>query len=187
MAGIITPERRARYRGLESIFEYTNEDGELYLRNCGQAAAATLLTCHGVWTPDEDHAVGRMSHLELRFGPDNLGGVFGTSRKCVERICESYDVPLIDVMGEEALRYELDRHNPVVVMLGVPWRRVWRLNVPGGHWMVAYGYDPEHVYLTNWAMGRMTWPEFRRRWRSPIAWLIRMRRRGLAAAHPRRR
>jgi hypothetical protein len=189
MAGIITPARSplAEYRGLAAIFEFTNEDGELFLRNCGQAAAATLLTCHGIWAPTEERAGAHMWRLELHFPPDNLGGRLGTSRRCVESICQAHGVPLTEVAGEEALRRELDRHNPVLVMLGVSPGTFWHIPLPGGHWMVAYGYDREHIYLTNWDEGKMPWAEFRRRWRSWVAWLIRMRRRGLAAAQPRRR
>jgi hypothetical protein len=183
MAGIIIPERTrpAEYQGLESIFEYTNDDGELFLRNCGQAAAATLLTSHGLWQASADRAVTHMAHLEHRYPPDNLRGCWGTSRRCFERICAAHRLPVREVVGEEALRRELSRRNPVALMLGVSPGRFCGIPMPGGHWLVAYGYDESAVYVTNWAAGKMSWREFRHRWRSVVALLIRMRLRGLAA------
>jgi hypothetical protein len=174
----------ADYRGLAEIFEYTNDDGELYRRNCGQAAAATLLTSLGVWLPAEERAAAYLGYLEQRFGPDNLGGLFGTSRRCIERICGAHGVALTEVRSEDGLRCQLDQRNPVVVMLGVSPRKLCGIELPSGHWMVAYGYDRDAVYLTNWHGATMPWPEFRRRWRSWVGLLIRMRCRGLAASSP---
>jgi hypothetical protein len=179
MAGMVFGDGTPEYCGLASIFEYTNGDGELCGRNCGQAAAATLLTHHGLLEPIPARAVGQMHRLEQEHPPDNLGGVFGTSRKRVERICAAFGLPLREVAGEAALRGELDAGNPVVVMVGVPAGRVWGVDLPGGHWMVAYGYDAEAVYLTNY--GRMEWAAFRRGWYSFVGRLIRMHGRGLAA------
>ena len=39
------------YVGLDEIFEYTNWDGSEVDFNCGQAAAATFLTCQGCYEP----------------------------------------------------------------------------------------------------------------------------------------
>ena len=182
MAGMVFGENSwsPDYRGLPAIFAYTNADGELFRTNCGQAAVATFLTHHGRLSPDAGKAMTTMRRLELEHPPNNLFGALGTSRRRVERACRAFGLPLKEVAGEAALRAELDRQNPVLVMLGLPIRTRWGVDLPGGHWMVAYGYDAEYVYLTNY--GRMPWPAFRRGWRSFVAWLIRMRRRGLAAA-----
>src|SRR5260370_33416424 len=53
MARIIRPALNdpSNYRGLEWIFEYTNQDGALTTWNCGHAAAATFLTHHGAMDP----------------------------------------------------------------------------------------------------------------------------------------
>ena len=83
-------------------------------------------------------------------------------------------------MGEGELRIQLSQGNPALVMLGITARRLLnRLDLPGGHWMVAYGYDADHVYLTNW--GRMTWQEFRAGWGKLVPQLIHMHHRGLVA------
>lgn len=183
MACLITPDPAdADYQGLDAIFEYTNDDGELCRRNCGQAAAATLLTSHGAWQPMPEQASFRMGHLEMHFPPDNLGGLWGTSRRCLERICRAHQLRLITVEGEAALRRALERRNPVAVMIGVSPRKFCGIPLPGGHWLVVYGYDRHGVHVTNWVGGSITWPEFRQRWATWLGLLIGMRRRGLAIA-----
>ena len=181
MAGIVTPAEKdaADFVGLGAIFEYTNGDGALTLSNCGQAAAATFLTHHGRLLADAAHASRVMAALERCHPPNVLGGLFGTSRRRVARICAAFGVPLRAVCGEAALRASLVRREPVIVMLGVSAGRWWRFELPGGHWMVAYACDAGGVYLTNW--GKMSWNEFRRGWSAVVPRLIGMRRRGLAA------
>jgi hypothetical protein len=46
--------------------------------------------------------------------------------------------------------------------------------------MVAYGFDSDFVYLTNF--GRMSWSDFRMGWRSLVPRLISMGQRGLGLA-----
>jgi hypothetical protein len=162
------------YRGLRDLFEFTNWDGRHTRFNCGQAAACTFLTHHGVLKP---HAAA-MLDVEQSHPPDNLGGWLGTSRRRVERICNSHGQQLGEVTGEAELRCYLGDGKPVIVMLGVPGRRVGPWHVPLGHWMVAYGFDDEFVYLSN--QGRMTWGEFRAGWSTLVPRLIRMHGRGLS-------
>jgi hypothetical protein len=168
------------YRGVKAIFEYTNTDGARVRTNCGQAAAATLLTFHGKLAPAPARVMAR---LERDFPPDNLGGLFGTSRRCVIRMCRAFGLRLIPVDGEDALRRQLAQGNPVAVMLGVSGGRFLHFDLPAGHWMTAYGYDCERIYLTNGSP--MSWAEFRGGWDSYVPRFINMRRRGLAASSPR--
>jgi hypothetical protein len=181
MASIVsaTAQAVANFAGLDSIFEYTNGDGTLCRTNCGQAAAATFLTHYGRLPahPADPHRI--MTTLERKHPPNVLGGVFGTSRRRVARICSSFGVPVREVPGEAALRASLIRRKPVIVMLGVSAGRLWRFDLPGGHWMVAYACDTDGVYLTNW--GKMSWDEFRHGWGGLVPRLIGMWGRGLAA------
>jgi hypothetical protein len=64
-------------------------------------------------------------------------------------------------------------------MLGVSAGKFLSFDLPGGHWMVAYGFDGDHVYLTNW--GRMSWQEFHAGWNALVPRLINMRGKGLVA------
>jgi hypothetical protein len=173
----------ATYRGLSSIYEFINSDGEYRKFNCGQAAACTLLTHHHVFPIDleSDPARNVMECVEGDHPPDNIGGWAGTSRRRVERICRVNGLPVEVVEGEEELRHCLDRNRPVMVMVGTEGPRIWKWYAPAGHWMVAYGYDANQIFLTNWSGCGMPWPEFRRRWAAIVPRFISMRNRGLVA------
>jgi len=182
MAHFIDPGsiRENIYQGLTRIFQYTNGDGEHWQYNCGQAAACTFLTFHGCLPPAEDKAQGLMRQIEDGHPPDNMGGFFGTSRRRVERICRANGVRTRAIRGETQLRKELTENRPVIVMLGVPGPKVFkRYTMPAGHWMVAYGFDDERVFLTN--HGTMSWEEFRKGWRALVPRLISMNHRGLVS------
>ena len=183
MAGLIFPDdsRAAGYQGLSSIFEFTNGDGAFVRTNCGQAAAATFLTYCGKFSPASGEPGQFMAAIESIDPPDNLGGAFGTSRRRVARICRRHGIRLHEIAGETTMRQKLAEGRPVIVMLGVSAGRLFnRIDLPGGHWMVAYGFDRDHVYLTN--HGRMKWDEFRRGWSGFVPRLIGMRGKGLVSA-----
>lgn len=165
------------YLGLPEFFEFDNWDGRWTKFNCGQAAACSLLRHYGRL----EAVAEAMQAIERVFPPDNLGGWLGTSRSRVEEICRAAGIPLQETRGEEAIRENLSRLRPVIVMLGLPGRvRLLGFPLPVGHWMVAYGFDENFVYLSNW--GRMAWEDFRRGWRSIVPRLIRMHHRGLVVA-----
>jgi hypothetical protein len=177
MAHIIQPltSSPSGYRGLGWIFEYTNFDGALSRYNCGQAAAASFLTHHGFMDPLR--ADRNMAWLERYHPPDQLAGWFGTGRHRVERILRTFHLEWTEVVGESALRHELDAGNPVILMIGISSCRRFGFDMPGGHWMLAYGYDSERVHLTNW--GTMSWDELHRGWHTLTTRWIRMNGRGL--------
>lgn len=177
MAGLIRPDDclPERYRGLEAIFEFVNWDGRHTRFNCGQAAACTFLTHHGKLEASADV----MPSIEREFPPDNLGGWLGTSRRRVEQICRGFDLATEAIQGEAELRLSLADQRPAIVMLSTPGPKILRWRLPAGHWMVAYGFDDRHIYLSNW--GRMEWDLFRERWQGFVPKLIQMDNRGLAA------
>ena len=205
---VAAPAQAKNYRGLGGIFEYVNEDGALPRFNCGQAAAATLLhflsrsgepsrTCgprEAVAAPTED---GRQSEtslqvplgslgsrdllacLERDHPPDNLGGWLGTSRRRVERALRSRGYRPQAIHGEERLRPALAAGLPVILTVQLSVGRFWKFDIPSGHWMVAFGFDEDHIYLTNWWDQRMEWAEFRRGWHGWVPALTGMRGTGL--------
>lgn len=170
----VPPEK---YHGIPSIFEYINQDGKHQQRNCGQAATATFLQYHGRIGDALVMAHKAMEIVESAFPPDIFFGLFGTSRRQVERSCKQYGLELQEILGKDSLRAALSAQQPVMVMLGVSGGKFWRWNLPSGHWMVAYGYDEDNVYLTNW--GYMTWTEFENGWNKMIPRIINMRNKGL--------
>jgi hypothetical protein len=172
----------ATYRGLPSVYEFINSDGDLRKFNCGQAAACSLLSFAGVLTGDPNGDVARsiMTEIEDRHPPDNIGGWFGTSRRRVERICRSHGVMIDEVDGEDELRDHLAAGRPVVLMIGTEGPRIWKWRAPAGHWVLAYGFDDKQIFLTNWSSPGMPWPEFRRWWGALVPRFISMRNLGLA-------
>ena len=178
MARIIQPTAldRSQYRGLDWIFEYTNQDGALSRWNCGQAAAATFLTHHGIMEPLT--ASANMAWLEKHHPPDQVGGWFGTGRRRIERIMREFRVELMEAGGVAGIRRELERSNPVILMLGMSRGKLLGFDLPGGHWMVAFGCDAQNIYLTNgWPI---PWRELPASWNTFTARWIRMNGRGLA-------
>jgi hypothetical protein len=187
MAGTILPYGAdpESYQGLPALYEFVNSDGGLTRYNCGQAAACTLLThCEALSAADAEAACALMAAVEEAHPPDNLGGWFGTSRRRVERICQGHGIELEEVHGEDALREALTAGRPVAVMAELPGPKVWKWQVPVGHWMVAYGYDSRRVYLSNYDSAGMTWDDFRRAWGGLVPRLISMRHTGLVARLP---
>lgn len=172
----------ASYRGLPSVYEFVNADGEWTRFNCGQAAACSLLAFSGAIEGEPTWEAARvvMTGIEDDHPPDNFGGWFGTSRRRVERICRSHGIVLDDVTGEDELRTSLAAGRPVLVMVETEGRRILNWQAPAGHWMLAYGYDDRQIFLTNNGAPGMQWEEFRRRWNSLVPRLISMRNTGLA-------
>lgn len=176
------PTQSGLYRGLSSLFGYVNQDGKLSKTNCGLAACATLLTFSGAMPRLEntaEHENPNMLNLESHFPPNILCGMAGTSRGRVERILDAHGYEAVEIKGEQQLRDSLELQQPVAVMLQVPGSAVMGMSMPAGHWMVAYGYNDEAVYLTNWWQHAMSWQEFRDGWNGAIPWCINMDRKGL--------
>ena len=141
-----------------------------------QKANRSAITHHGKMDPV--HAARNMALLEAQHPPDQFGGWFGTGRRRVERIVRSFGLDMIPVAGREAILRQIEQRNPVIMMLGMGGRKLLGVNLPSGHWMVAYGYDGRCVHFTNgWPM---SWPEIEAGWRSLAAHWIRMNGRGLA-------
>jgi hypothetical protein len=186
MAQFIVPDAipAGCYRGIQRIFQFTNWDGSFVPYNCGQAAAATYLTFHGLLPSIEERAVEIMRRIEADYPPDIAGGWLGSSRRRIEQICRAGGLPLQGVHGEAGVRVQLSNSRPVLVMLQIPGAKLFsRWPLPTGHWMVAYGFDDQSVYLTNW--GKMSWEIFRQRWNALVPRVIGMRNRFLAAVEPR--
>ena len=180
MAGVVSPDApiSVDYRGLPSIYEFTNADGGQPVVNCGYAAAATLLTFYGYISPATESPRRIMTKLEGEHPPDNLGGIFGSSRRRITRIFRRLGIHIGQICGEGQLREGLSQGCPVIVLIGVCAARLFnRIELPGGHWTVAYGFDDETIYLTNY--GSMSWDRFRRVWVSLVPRLVDMHGKGL--------
>jgi hypothetical protein len=186
VAEVVFGSHTDSYHGVEKIFEYRNADGNQKKYNCGQAAACTYLMHNGVFSNLVDPLASQaiMAEVEHRHPPDNFGGWLGTSRRRVERICRAYGKPVEPLFGEIELRERLALMTPVIVMMGVERHTMFGWRVPAGHWMVAFGYDEQRIYLTNGRTQGMLWDEFRYGWGSLIPRFVSMRNIGLSTQGP---
>lgn len=196
MPGWVAPmgAELSRYMGRTGLYEFVNSDGRWRQFNCGQAAACTIVTA---WTAvaGDQQSVGDgeggawpndlMRRIEKEHPPDNLGGWLGSSRRRVERILRSHGVPWRVVRGERALRAALAAEQLVVVMVQTPGVRFGRWRIPGGHWIVLYGYDDERIFCTNWNEAGILWPDFRAAWSGWVPRVMSMRQIGLAMVNRR--
>lgn len=177
------PPDPARFRGVSRLLAFENRDGRLARFNCGQAAVATLLHHLGLLGPSKDGVDAGLRPLESAHPPDLLGGWCGTGRRRIERALRAYGLTSVEVRGADALRRSLAAARPVLLMLGFPvlaWRG--RTLLPGGHWMLAWGYDPEFLYLSNY--GRLPWQELDRWWDTWTARRVAMAKIGLGVEKP---
>lgn len=164
-------DRLSSYRGLEGIMEYTNEDGRLPNYNCGQAAVATILA-HLRSDLELDQV---MPWLEREHPPGNLFGFLGTSRRGVELPFRRLGYRPRIVRGLLGFLRLLEYRQPVILTCQTEFARYWKITIPGGHWMVAFGYDAEYVYLTNCWGNRMTWADFIKGWNGIVPALASLR------------
>jgi predicted double-glycine peptidase len=151
--------------GRPRLYQYTNGGVQQHQQynSCGQAAMATVLT--GLELEPEDPTNAVMQGLYDRFPPDILWGKFGTSFKQVERALAANGVTNTWLEGEAQLVTTLAKGHLAVVMLDVGATQDEGFGPIGGHWVVAYAMDNEHIYLSNWPYdGRCTWKSFRRAW-----------------------
>jgi hypothetical protein len=66
--------------------------------------------------------------------------------------------------GKSALQNELRKGNPALIMLDMGTLRPYPWGV--GHWVVAYGYDDTHVYVTNLRNrgNKISWEQLNKAW-----------------------
>lgn len=160
----------AGFTGQPSIFQYTNTGMPTTNNSCGQAAIATILTYYRVKPQDTGYTVVR--EIYSRFGPDIAGGIMGTSWQRMGSALRGYGVPANWYGGEAGLKNAISLNKPCLVMLDVGAMPEEGWKSWGGHWVVAYGYDNDNVYLTNWNPGpsgysdggKCSWAAFRKGW-----------------------
>ena len=154
------------YQGLASIVEYTNADGDLTSTNCGQAAAATLVN----FAMPVKNSDGLVRTFEQCFPPNVMFGTLGTSPAQIIRMLDSLKIK-VDKIGPNAESC-LVAKEPVLLLVGVLWKEFLHLKLREPHWTVAYGYDHDSVYLTNY--GKMSCIDFWDGWGDPLVKMVGM-------------
>lgn len=170
MASLIQPRVNGR-----SIYEYQNEDGALPDMNCGQAAIATLLASSN---PSYERS-NLVMQIEASWPPDMMLGYLGTSKRRMYDILRAYGHEPKEVVGFAALKTLLERNKLVIVTCQTTFTMFGGISLPSAHWMVAFDYDQDYIYLSNWWDNRMTHKEFLDSWNGWIPWLGNMSLRGI--------
>lgn len=161
------------YKGLSSIVEYTNDDGDLTKTNCGQAAAAVLINHYSNELQSESMKRSELVRdLEKEYPPNIMFGAWGTSPTQLVKMLGSHNLKVGKIQGYVEFKELLKDKLPVVVLVGVPYKEFLHLQIREPHWMVAYGFDKDNLYLTNW--GKMLWKDFYLGWEDPLIRLVGM-------------
>lgn len=144
------------YLGLCGMWQFDNFDFPVNNTTCGQAAAATIITHWMGLRNDAKFKTDLASFLYKNYGPNNVGGAFGTSwQQVVTSIVAPYKMGWRKVSGEADLRQELARGIPVIVIIDSERLRQKGYAYPratvgiAAHYVVVYGYDKDFYYVTN--------------------------------------
>jgi hypothetical protein len=168
MAQTVCSQPSSTRKGLTSIFEYVNEDGNSPINCCGQAAMATLLTKKGLMKTAS--AATNVKTLEAQFPPDIAWGYFGTSKQRMEQMIKAQGRWMQTHTGHNALKLNVGVGIPVAVMLDVSKGMAGSASAQGlaGHWMVVFAFDNKWVYTTNFGgeYRRIEWAKFNLGWNS---------------------
>lgn len=158
------------YNGLCSIGEFTNDDFPVRKTTCGQAALVTALWQAGlssVYQPKE------LVKSLYEYAPPNVSVAglnsdwFGSDWHRINYGLDGYKSQGINYnwqKGIPALQNELRKKVPCMIMLDTGTLKEYSYAWLTGHWVVAYGYDANYLYVTNFPDNRMTWDQLKKAW-----------------------
>lgn len=164
---------KSGYNGLCSIAEFTNNDFPVRKTTCGQAAAVTAL-----WHVGLSSAYGAPKKLVKSFydyappkvtvaGLLPFANSFGSDWRQINYGLDGYanqGIRYSWLKGIPALKAELKKKWPCLIMLDTGTLPQFNYGWVTGHWVVAYGYDANYLYVTNFPDNRMTWAELTKAW-----------------------
>ncbi len=160
----------AGYNGLCSIAQFDNDDFPIRKTSCGQGALVTALWQAGlssVYQPKElvkslwDYAPPKVSVAGLStdgYGSDWHQINYGLDGYKSQGINYNWQ------KGIPALQNELRKKVPCIIMLDTGTFKEYSYAWLTGHWVVAYGYDANYLYVTNFPDNRMTWDQLKKGW-----------------------
>ena len=158
------------FRGLSSIYQFENKDGKNPDNVCGQAACATLLTYCVAASP----SMSTLRMIEMSHPADIAGGKFGTSPGRIREILEHYGAPTLDTIGTEGnLKRSLNNLFPVICLVQNKGGVTGLFS--GAHWFVAFAYNDDGIFVTNYRNVFLSWKAWEEMWGSPLsnaAWVV---------------
>lgn len=161
------------YVGMCGIYQFVNTDFPTTNNSCGQAAATTAMwnvaLKNNYSTPQElaksfyDYAppkiiVGGLVQVQGSLGSDWRQLNYGMDGY------KNYGVKYSWLKGENELKKYLGMQLPALIMLDTGTLSQYGYKWFTGHWVVAYGYDANGVYVTNFPNNKMSWADLRKAW-----------------------
>ncbi|MCW3092251.1 MAG: hypothetical protein JWP81_3320 [Ferruginibacter sp.] len=158
------------YKGNCTIYQYTNNDFPANNNSSAQAAMASALYAVGSKEkfPDQKQLAANVweaapPKITLK-NMQQLSGTLGTDWKEVnqglDKLGKQYGIQYAWIEGIPEIKKYLSMQLPVMVMLDAgalpELNNKWWV----GHWVTAFAYDNNYVYVTNFPNNRMTWSEF---------------------------
>jgi len=158
------------YKGKCTIYQYTNKDFPANNNSSAQAAIASALYAIGLNEkfPDQKElasevwkvAPPKITLKNMKAVSNTLGTDWKQVNHGLDKLGKQYGVQYAWIEGIPEIKKYLDMQLPVMVMLdggSLPeLDNKWWV----GHWVTAFAYNKNYVFVTNFPENRMTWSEF---------------------------
>ncbi len=175
-----TPKQRLRgddinlcnilnYKGPCKFYQFTNSDFPSFDNSCGQAAMASAIwyvdkkralfteerqLSASVWnTAPPKITLGNLYRLQPSLGTDWRQLNYGLDQY------KKYGIQYAWVEGIPEIKKYLAMELPVMIMLDCGTLPQFNYKWWTGHWVTAFGYDANYIYVSNFKDNRMTWKE----------------------------
>ncbi len=160
----------AGYKGKCNIYQYTNNDFPANNNSSAQAAIASALYAVGLKAkfPDTkqlaatvwDAAPPKITLKNMQTLKNTLGTDWKQVNAGLDKLGKQYGIQYAWIEGLPEIKKYLSMELPVIVMLDAgalpQFENKWWV----GHWVTAFAYDKDYIYVTNFPKNRMTWAEF---------------------------
>ncbi len=156
----------AGYQGRCDVYQFVNADFPSK-NSCGQAAMATAMWNLGLTMNNDAAALARSVYY--RAPPKiTLANIFplsnnlGTDWHQVNYGMDAFKnqgIKYTWVEGEAEIKKYLAMNLPVLIMLDAGTLPQFDYKWWFGHWVTAFGYDRDYIYVSNFQDNRMTWKQ----------------------------
>lgn len=159
--------RRYDYQGVGLLIPYSNEGAPDPNRASGAAALATIADFYSLVARNPNTPLVKQTYET--FPPDISIGIQGHSRARMQSALQEAGFTSPAYRGVDALQSALRQNMPALVLLDVGAAASEGWSTWGTFWTVAYGYDGEGVYLSNWpGDGKCAWGTFKEAWNTDL-------------------
>lgn len=155
------------FRGRCEIFQFTNYDFPSTGNTCGQAAMATAMWTAGLTHNNNPKSLAKSIY---DFAPPKitlgnmieLKGTLGTDWRQINYGLDGFKgqgIKYTWINGEAEIKKYLGMNWPVMIMLDTGTLSQYNYQWWTGHWVTAFGYDANYIYVSNFPNNRMTWAQ----------------------------